>query len=62
MSSDAAGLLAEAQAFDSLDRAFRWAVARTPRIVPADVVIQDEYSHDVIFKASLDCFLVFDTT
>ncbi len=46
MSSDTAELLAEAQAFDSLDRAFRWAVARTPRIVPADVVIQDEYSHD----------------
>ncbi len=62
MVDDATELFAEAKAFDSLDQAFRWAVAHTPKIVPADVVIQDEYSHDVIFKASGDCFLVFDTT
>ena len=55
-------LLAEAQGFDNLEAAFRWAVAHTPKIVPADVIIQDEYSHDVIFKASDECFVVFDTT
>ena len=55
-------LLAEARAFDTLEHAFRWAVAHSPRITPLDVVIQDEYSHDVLFKAAEDCFLAFDTT
>lgn len=62
MSCDGAALLEEARRFKTLDQAFRWAVARTPRILPDDVVIQDEYSHDVLFRAADDCFLVFDTT
>jgi hypothetical protein len=59
---DRTQLLHDAQAFENLDQAFRWAVAHSPRIVPADVIIQDEYSHDVLFKMADDCFLVFDTT
>jgi hypothetical protein len=27
-----------------------------------DVIVQDEYSHDDIFRVSDDCFLVFDNT
>jgi hypothetical protein len=55
-------LLTQASSFKSLDQAFRWAVAQTPRIVPDDVVIQDEYTHDVLFRAADDTYLVFDTT
>jgi len=29
---------------------------------PTDVVIQDEYTHDVLFGASDGSFLVFDAT
>jgi hypothetical protein len=35
-------LLANAQGFETLDQAFRWAIAQTPRVMPDDVVIQDE--------------------
>ena len=62
MSTDRAILLEEAGQFDNLEKAFRWAVSRTPRIVPDDVVIQDEYTHDILFRAADDAYLVFDTT
>lgn len=55
-------LLDEAKTVENLDQAFRWAVRRTPRLVPDDVVIQDEYTHDVLFRAADDVYLVFDTT
>jgi hypothetical protein len=54
--------LPDAERFRSLDEAFRWALAQTPRIEPRDVVIQDEYTHDVLFHAADDSYLVFDTT
>jgi hypothetical protein len=59
---DRARLLEEAKVFENLDQAFRWAVKRTPRLVPDDVVIQDEYTHDVLFRAAEGAYLVFDTT
>jgi hypothetical protein len=59
---DLAQLLAEASPLDSLDRAFRWALDRAERGIPDDVVIQDEYTHDVLFRFAGDCYLVFDTT
>jgi hypothetical protein len=46
----------------TLERVFRWAIAREPRFTPSDVVIQDEYTHDVIFRARDGSALVFDTT
>ncbi len=55
-------LLAEARQLDSLDRVFRWALGRAERGLPDDVVIQDEYTHDVLFRFAEDCYLVFDTT
>lgn len=33
-----------------------------PRVEPTDVVIQDDYTHDVLFRASDGSYLVFDTT
>jgi hypothetical protein len=55
-------LLAEAAALATLDRVFRWALAQEPRVLPADVVIQDEYTHDVLFRAADGSVLVFDAT
>ena len=55
-------LLPDAEAFETLDQAFRWAMAQTPRLQPEDVVIQDEYTHDVLFAAGDESYLVFDTT
>lgn len=60
--NDRQNLLREAEGFENLDQAFRWAVSRTPRILPDDVVVQDEYTHDVLFRAAEDAYLVFDTT
>lgn len=37
-------------------------LARTPPRMVADVVVQDEYSHDVVLPWSDDVWLVYDTT
>lgn len=53
---------AETSDFQTLEQVFRWAIAREERLLPGDVVIQDEYTHDVIFVASDGSALVFDAT
>lgn len=65
MNSDvtiAATFLRDAERFCNLDEAFRWAIAQSPRVEPRDVIIQDEYTHDVLFRAADASYLVFDTT
>lgn len=46
----------------TLDHAFRWALQQTPPVIPADVVVQDEYTHDVLFEAADGSVIVFDAT
>jgi hypothetical protein len=46
----------------TLDQAFRWALKQSPRLEPVYVVVQDEYTHDVLFGARDGSFLVFDAT
>jgi hypothetical protein len=55
-------LFKNARTLQSLDEAMRWGLAQTPRVTPEDVVIQDEYTHDVLFRAADDVYLVFDTS
>jgi len=55
-------ILQEAEAFESLQEAIRWASAHQPPFVLACVVAQDEFTHDVVFRVAEDGFLVFDTT
>jgi hypothetical protein len=62
VATDPTTLLKQAEALETLDQAFRWAVSQSPRVLPDDVVIQDEYTHDVLFRAVEDRYLVFDTT
>jgi hypothetical protein len=52
----------ELGSFHTLDEVFRWALARTPHFLPADVIVQDEYTHDVLFQGSDGSYLAFDTT
>ena len=58
----AATLLRDAEQLRTLDEAFRWAMVQSPRVEPRDVIVQDEYTHDVLFRAADDSYLVFDTT
>ena len=46
---------------DSLATAIRVGIARAPAWMVVDVVVQDEYTHDVIVRGGAD-YLVFDTT
>src|SRR5215213_5839433 len=50
--TNAAEYAAEASELKTLDQMFRWATPRDPPLVPSDVIIQDEYTHDVIFRAA----------
>jgi hypothetical protein len=59
---DHATLLAEVSGFESLGPVIRWAIARTPPAEFVDVVIQDEFTHDVVVRVEPSVFLVFDTT
>ena len=52
----------EATSLETLDQAFRWALRQEPRLEPIDVVVQDEYTHDVLFGARDGSFVVFDAT
>lgn len=60
--SQALALRDAASLLTTLERAFRWALAQQPPLRPVDVVIQDEYTHDVLFGAADGSFLVFDAT
>jgi hypothetical protein len=46
----------------TLDQAFRWMFRQEPPWTAVDVVVQDEYTHDVLFGAPDGSFVVFDTT
>jgi hypothetical protein len=59
---DAADAVAEVANLKTLEQVFKWALPRQPRFTPIDVVIQDEYTHDVSFRAPDGSTLVFDTT
>jgi len=55
-------LLPTLQSLTSLGQVIQWALARTPRAQFSDVVVQDEYTHDVVLRISPSLYAVFDTT
>lgn len=67
---DHAGLGAEASAAlsrelggsSTLEDVLSWARALRPPAALRDVVVQDEYTHDVLFDWRAGLVLVFDTT
>lgn len=58
----AAEALDEVSELKTLEQVFRWAIRQVPPFMPADVVIQDEFTHDAIFRATDGSALVFDAT
>jgi hypothetical protein len=56
-----AALAREIEPLASLADVIRWGLARRPEAIIAAVVIQDEYSHDVVIPWE-GTYLVFDTT
>lgn len=46
----------------TLAEVIRWGLAQTPEHLILEVVIQDEYCHDVVMNGDADLHLVFDTT
>jgi hypothetical protein len=55
-------LEATIQGHRGLDDVFDWGRAQAPAVVPADVIVQDEYTHDVVVPWVRGLYLVYDTT
>ena len=47
---------------EGLDQIFAWGRQQTPPIHPADVVKQDEFTHDVLVPFPNGRWVVYDTT
>lgn len=46
----------------TLEDVVRWGLAQKPARLVADVVVQDEYTHDVVIQHPSGVFLVYDST
>jgi hypothetical protein len=57
-----ARLLQELAALETLGQVLRWTQAQSPRPEFVNVVIQDEYTHDVIVRIVDRIHAVFDAT
>jgi hypothetical protein len=55
-------ILTELQRFSSLATVIPWALSREPRAEFVDVVVQDEFNHDVILRISNIEFAVFESS
>jgi hypothetical protein len=60
MNSDT--LSRDLEALETLDGVLRWAYNQTPPAEFVDVIVQDEYTHDVIVAAGPKQYAVFDAT
>ena len=59
---DSEAILREVASFSTLASVVPWALGRTPPAEFVEVVVQDEFTHDVIVRVSPRLFLVFDTS
>jgi hypothetical protein len=62
LAPDALGRAAAATRLGTLEDLLRFGFAQRPPWELLDVVVQDEYTHDVIVRGPAPAFLVFDTT
>ncbi len=46
----------------TLEDVIRWALAQSPPRLVERVVVQDEYTHDVVVRWADGVYLVYDTT
>ncbi len=57
-----AALAAAVATHRSVKHALDWLLGMTPPVPPADMVTQDEFSHDVLFAYPPGNWLVYDCT
>ena len=57
-----ARLAGELAALHMLGDVVRWAARQRPPRAIADIITQDEYTHDVVIEEREGRYLVFDTT
>lgn len=57
-----AGIEAMFASQKTLEDVVRWGLAQRPARLVADVVVQDEYTHDVVVPHPSGVFLVYDAT
>jgi hypothetical protein len=55
-------ILQELQGLSSLGAVIRWSMAREPRAEFVDVIVQDEFNHDVLVRVSSALYAVFETS
>ncbi len=55
-------LLQELNQLPTLKSVLSWSMGREPRAEFVDVVIQDEYHHDVVVRVSDRVYAVFETS
>jgi hypothetical protein len=53
---------AAARGQKTLEDVVRWGLLHSPPLLIADVVVQDEYTHDVVLPYRNGAYLVYDTT
>ena len=58
----ASSILAIASRHKTLEEVVRWSLAATPPRLIHSVVVQDEYTHDVVVPGGSGLYLVYDTT
>ena len=46
----------------TLEDVVRWGLALQPPVLISDVLVQDEYTHDVVLPIGAERVLVYDTT
>jgi len=62
LSAERAALTTAIQGLRTIADVLGWAKNQTPLRSVADIVTQDEYTHDVVLEASGRPYLAFDTT
>ena len=62
MAPELVARLSPAVELDTLEDVLRFGCAQRPAWELADVIVQDEFTHDVIVEGPAPAFLVFDTT
>ena len=60
MSDDS--ILDEVRDFATLDGIIPWAITRRPRAEFVDVIVQDEFHHDVVVRILDRLYIVFETS
>lgn len=59
---EVAALEALARGWPTLQEVVRWGLSQSPPRSVCDVIVQDEFTHDVVLPYRAPLHLVFDTT